>query len=100
MVISLRQKLQSFKNDYTMNIRIDGVPINQSNQSKSLGPIIGEKLSWKAHIHEILKKVSSDIDALKRIRASFVSMHTANEIYNQMVLSKHTSIITALYGMA
>ena len=55
MVISLRQKLQSI-NDYTMNIHIDGVPVNQSNQSKSLGLIIDENLSWKAHIHEISKK--------------------------------------------
>ena len=55
MVISSRQKLQSL-NDYTMNIHIDGVPINQSNQSKSLGPIIDENLSWKAHIHEISQK--------------------------------------------
>ena len=30
MVISSRQKLQSL-NDYTVNIHIDGVPINQSN---------------------------------------------------------------------
>ena len=35
MVISSRQKLQSL-NDYTMNIHINGVPINQSEQSKSL----------------------------------------------------------------
>ena len=56
MVISSRQKLQSSVNDYTMNVHIDGVPINQSNQSKSLGLIIDENLSWKAHIHEISKK--------------------------------------------
>ena len=74
MVISWRQKLQSL-NDYTMNIHIDGVPINQSNQSKSLGLIIDENLSWKAHIHEISKKVSSGIGALKRVRP-FASMHT------------------------
>ena len=55
MVISLRQKLQSL-NDYTMNIHIDDVSINQSNQSKSLGLIIDENLSWKAHIHEISEK--------------------------------------------
>ena len=47
-----------------MNIHIDGVPINQSNQSKSLGLIIDENLSWKAHIHEISKKVSSRVGAL------------------------------------
>ena len=34
-VISSRQTLQSL-NDFTMNIHIDSVPINQSNQSKSL----------------------------------------------------------------
>ena len=51
-IISSRQKLQSL-NDYTMNIHIDGVPRNQRNQSKSLGLIIDENLSWKAHIYEI-----------------------------------------------
>ena len=63
MVISSRQKLQSL-NDFTMNIHIDSVPINQSNQSKSLGLIIDENLSWKAHIQEISKKVSSGCQAI------------------------------------
>ena len=83
-----------------MNIHIDGVPINQSNQSKSLGLIIDENLSRKVHIHEISKKVSSGIGALnmlKRVRP-FVSMHTAIKIYKG--LSSYTSIIAALYGMA
>ena len=83
MVISSRQKLQSLT-DYTMNIHIDGVPINQSNQSKSLGLIIDENLSWKDHIHEISKKVSSGIGALKRVRP-FVSMHTAIKIYKGLI---------------
>ena len=56
MVISLRQKLQSL-NDYTMNIHIGDAPINQSNQSKSLGLIIDENLSWKAHISWNLKSI-------------------------------------------
>ena len=79
MVISSRQKLQSL-NDYTMNIHINGVPINQSNQSKSLGLIIDENLSWKAQS----KKVSSDIGALKRVRP-FASMHTAIRIYKGLI---------------
>ena len=75
MVISSRQKLQSL-NDYTINIHIDGVPINpQSNQSKSLGLIIDENLSWKAHIHEISKKVSSGIGALKEGQAICFNGH-------------------------
>ena len=67
-----------------MNIHIDSVPINQSNESKSLGLIIDENLSWKAHIHEISKKVSSGIGALKLVRP-FVSMHTAIKIYKGLI---------------
>ena len=75
VVISSRQKLQSL-NEYTKNIHIDGVPINQSNQSKSLGLTIDENLSWKAHIHEIsVKKVSSGIGALKRVRPICFNAH-------------------------
>ena len=84
MVISSRQKLRSL-NDCTMNIiHVNGVLINQSNQSKSRGLIIDENLSWKAHIHEIFKKVSSGIGALKRVRP-FVSMHTAIKIYKGLI---------------
>ena len=83
MVISWRQKLQSL-NDYTMNINIDGVPINQSNESESLGLIIDENLSWKAHIHEFSKKVSSSIGAFKQVRP-FVSMYTAIKIYKGLI---------------
>ena len=66
------------------NEHIDGALINQSNQSKSFGLIIDENLSWKAHIHEISKKVSSGIGALKRVRP-FVSMHTAIKIYKGLI---------------
>ena len=67
-----------------MNIHIDDVPINQRNQSKSLGLMIDENLSWKAQIHEISKKVSSGVGALKRVRP-FVSMHTAIKIYKGLI---------------
>ena len=66
-----------------MKIHIDGVPINQNNQSKSFGLTIDENLSWKAHIHEISKQVSSGIGALKWVR-QFVSMQ-AIKIYNGLI---------------
>jgi len=56
-----------------MNIHIDSVPMNQINQSKSLRLIIinfYENLLWKAHIHEIYKKVSSGIGALMQLELS------------------------------
>ena len=84
MVISLRQKLQSL-NDYTMNIHIDSVPINQINQSKSLRlSLFYENLLWKAHIHEISIKVSSGIGALTWVRP-FISMHTAVKMYKGLI---------------
>ena len=63
---------------------VDGVQVNQTTHSKSLGLNIDENLSWKGHIHEISKKVSSSIGALKRVRP-FVSMHTAVEIYKGLI---------------
>ena len=63
MVISSKQKLQSL-NDYTMNIHIDGAPINQSNQSKSLGLVIDENLSWKAHSSILCWILTSLVDCL------------------------------------
>ena len=84
MVISSRQKLQSL-NEYTMNIHIDGVPINQSNQSKSLGLTIDENLSWKAHIHEISVKKYPLVSVLLSGSGLFVSMHTANKIYKGLI---------------
>ena len=83
MIISSRQKLQSL-NDYTININVGGIQINQTNQSKSLGLIIDQNLSWKAHIHEISKKVSSSVGALKQVRP-FVSLHTAIKIYKGLI---------------
>ena len=96
MVISSRQKLQSL-NDYTMNVHIEGVPINQSNQRKlkSLGLIIDENLSWKAHIYEICKKVSSGIGVFKRA-SPFVSMHTTIKIYKGLI-EPHFDYCSALW---
>lgn len=54
MIIFSRQK-QSL-NDYTININIDGVQVNQTTLCKSLWLNVDENLSWKAHIHEISKK--------------------------------------------
>ena len=94
MVITSSHKLQ-YLNAYTMNIYIDGGPIIQSNQSQSLGLMIDENLSWKAHIHGISRKVSSGIGSLKRVR-SFVSMHTAIKIYKGLI-APHFEYCTAVW---
>ena len=77
-----------------MNIHIDDVPINQSNQSKSLWLIINENLLWKALIHEISKTVSSGMAALKWVRP-FVSMHSAIKI-NKGLIEPHFDYCSAV----
>ena len=83
MVISSRQKLQSL-NDKTINFNVEGVKINQTDNSKALGLNIDENLSCKEHIHAISKKVASSIGVLKQVRP-FISMHTAIEIYKGLI---------------
>ena len=52
MIISLRQKLQSI-NDKTININVDDVKVNQTDNRKDLRLNTDENLSWKEHIHAI-----------------------------------------------
>ena len=96
MVISSGQK-QSL-NDYTMNIHIDIVPINRSTQSKSLGLIIDENLSWKANIHEISKKKKYPLVQVL-LSGSGHLFQCALQLKYTKVLSSHTFIIAVLYGM-
>ena len=85
MVINSRQKLH-FLDEKTINVNVEGVKINQTDQSKALGLNIDENLSWKKHIHAVSKKVAFSIGALKRIRP-FISwsMHTAIKIYKGLI---------------
>ena len=52
--------------------------------TRSLGLAIDDRLTWTNYIHELCKKVSAAIGALKRIR-SFVSQSTAIQIYNALI---------------
>ena len=65
---------------HPLDVRVDGVSINQTMRSKSLALHIhvDENISWKEPIHTInlKKEVASSVGALKRIRP-FISMHTA-----------------------
>ena len=52
MIISSRQKLQSL-NDKTIDVNVEGIKINQTDHSKTLGLDTDENLSCKEHIHAI-----------------------------------------------
>jgi hypothetical protein len=51
-----------------INIAIDSVKINETKQSKFLGVVIDNKLTWKAHISYISNKVSRGIGILLKAK--------------------------------
>ena len=69
MIIGSR--LSTFDN-YNLKVYVDNDQINRVVKSKALGLTIDESLTWKCHIDDITKKVSSGIGALKRVRDSLV----------------------------
>ena len=77
MIITSRHKLQSL-NDYTANIL--GLTVMKTSRGS---PIYIFFLHTHTYIHEISKKVSSSIGALKRVRP-FVSIHTAIQVYKDL----------------
>ena len=56
------------KEDHSIQIIIEGQPIEILKETKFLGIILGNKLNWKAHITYITQKVSTSIGILSRAR--------------------------------
>ena len=82
MVISTRQKFLA-ENCSEINIQLDSHSISRVEHTKSLGLNIDDRLSWSNHIKD-LKKISSAIGALRRIRP-LISQSTAVQIYNALI---------------
>ena len=83
MIIGSRQRLSTFDN-YNLKVCVDNDQINRVVKFKSLGLTIDENLTWKCHIDDITKTVSSGIGALKRMR-DFISDEPAIQVYKSLV---------------
>ena len=55
-------------NEEPLILKIDGCPIDRVSETKFLGVIIDDTLSWKSHIYYISKKISRGIGILKKAR--------------------------------
>ena len=82
MLIGSRQRLCTFRS--TPYLSINGNPIKQVFQAKSLGVTIDENLSWNEHIKEISRKIASGIGAIKHIR-HFVPIATLQSVFMALV---------------
>ena len=82
IIIGSRQRLLKHMLNVTRLIKV----IKRVDRTKSFGLIIDDRLSWSNHVHEICRKVSSAIGALKRIR-HFISANTGLQIYTALLQS-------------
>jgi hypothetical protein len=84
MIMGSRQKFTA-NDDYPLEVTIDDKKIKRVDFSKSLGVTIDKNLNWEIHIQNVIKKVSSCIGALKRVRP-YISTTTAIQIYKALIL--------------
>ena len=86
MVIGSRQRLEPF-NSHELRVTVDDEPARQVNFTKTLGLTLDENLTWKNHVEDISKKISSDIGALKRVRG-LIDQETAYDISSSYLLDE------------
>ena len=82
MLIGSRQKLRNVTTYPALEI--NGAPVKRVTSTKSLGVTIDDNLTWGDHINNVMKKVSSGIGALKRVRP-FVPQATLQLIFKALV---------------
>ena len=97
MVMGSRQKFTAH-HDYPLKVMIDNNELERVEHAKSLGVTIDKNLNWSIHVDNIVKKVSSCVGALKRVR-SFVSSETAILIYKSLILPHFDYCSTVWSGL-
>ena len=60
---------------------------------------MNDKLTWKSHVDEISKRISSGIGSLKRLRP-LVSLDTAQKIYDSLIQSHFDHCCTVWDGIS
>ena len=62
------------------------MPIRRVEQTKSIGVVLDEHLSWNKHLEHITKKIAYGLGAIRRCRP-FVPQTTLIDIYNSLIQS-------------
>ena len=94
MLIGSRQRLSTLTN--FPRPEINGAPIDQVANAKSLGVIIDDNLNWSSHINKLTKKIASGIGAIKRVR-HLVPQATLQNIFSGLV-QPHFDYCNVVWG--
>ena len=69
-----------------IKLEIDSVEIPQVPHTKFLGIYLDEKLNWKKHLDQLIRKIKSNTRLLCEKR-KLVSMHVAKILYYSQIFS-------------
>ena len=91
-----RKKCSDNNNNF---LSINGKIINKVSETKFLGILIDDKLSWRPHILQLVKKLKSTCGRLYRIKNSLPS-HLHKQIYHSLFESHLTYAISVWGGVS
>ena len=66
MMIGSRQRLATFAKN--LNLSLNGIALKQAKEVTCLGLKIDENLTWKGHVKNITKKVSTNLRIIKKAK--------------------------------
>lgn len=72
------------KLNYVINLKINNQSLESKDNIKYLGVVMDRHLNWKAHIHELTKKISKGIGILSKLR-HFVPTQILCQVYYSIV---------------
>lgn len=83
------------KQDITIDIKINGESIAQTDNIKYLGLVMDKKLNWEGHTKNISRKISPIIGAIKR--CPFITEQAGKVILNSLVIP-HLTYQIVIWG--
>ena len=92
MIIGSRQRLTQISTD--PKISIGSQNISRVKETKTLGVLVDENITWKNHIVATCKKISKTIGMMRRVK-SVISNESLKRLYKALVLPHfdHCSLV-------
>ena len=78
-----RPKLDLVSDSFT--VKVNSISIERVTVYKSFGVLVDENLTWKSHMEEISKKISTGLSVLKRISPA-IPIETRQTTYKALIL--------------
>ena len=83
LLIGSRPKLDLVPGNFT--VKVNNISLERVTVYKSLGVLVDEYLTWKAHIDEISKKISASLSVLRRLSPT-IPLETRKTMYKTLIV--------------